>query len=304
MSRFSPANDFKVRIGKSLLKLSSQVRADHFRTLVGMDQLGETLTKADVLRAGTRTNAGRIFTVAVGNKLPFVFSNDQYIAWCRSFLGLPPVTTVGGHTEQKGFDYPVQRCQSMHVGASPFLDADGAHAAAHCPSAYGAQMKRHNNIARVLAEAAKRAGLKVDVEPATHGLLLGEFTKAECKRIFPKHVSKEYREKFAEVVAAAEAVAAPGCELTEEAKRALVRSKVDALPAPKAEDATGLRIDLALENATTGETWWVDVTAVHTGAESYQDKELKHLSSKNIAESISQATAMVDPLKLDQAPHF
>ena len=78
-------------------------------------------------------------------------------------------------------------------------------------------MTKHNFINRVLASAAKAAGLGVRVEPDTYSLLLGEFSKSDCRRIFPKYVSKKYRERFDEVGAGG-------------VKRALVQAKVDALP--------------------------------------------------------------------------
>ena len=159
----------------------------------------------------------------------------------------------------------------MSGGAPQYLDADGCHAAAHCPATYGSRMKKHAFIGRVLARAAKEAGLVVRVEPDTYNLLLGEFSKSDCRRI-SKYVSKAYREKFDEVIAATELVASPSCELSEEAKKKLVQSKVDALPTAKREDVTGLRIDIAIENEATGETKWADVTAVHTGAESYRTR--------------------------------
>ena len=301
-SVFSPANDFKVKIGKVVLRLLSRINTDRFLALTKIDKLSETLSKADVLRANAHTNAGRIFATPLCFALPFVFTNEQYLAWSRSFLGLPPASTIGNHVEEKGFDYPVQRCLAVHRGRSQFLDADGCHAAAHCPATYGARMKKHNFITRVLARAGKDAELSVRVEPDTHSLLLGEFSKSDCRRVFPKYVSKNYREKFDEVIAATELVASPTCALSEEAKRALVTSKVDALPAVKRDDTTGLRIDIALENETTGETWWGDVTAVHTGAESYQDKELKTLCARQIAAQVSDAILVPDPFKLDPSP--
>jgi hypothetical protein len=163
-------------------------------------------------------------------------------------------------------------------------------------------MKKHNFITRVLARAGKDAGLGVRVEPDTHSLLLGEFSKSDCRRIFPKNVSKPYREKFDEVIAVTELVASPSCVLSEEAKRTLVQSKVDALPSVNREDATGLRIDIALENETTGETYWGDVTAVHTGSESYRDKELKSLCARQIAAQVSESILVPDPFKLDPSP--
>ena len=182
-----------------------------------------------MLRANSHTQAGRIFATPLCFDLPFVFTNEQYLAWCLSFLGLPPASTIGNHVEQKGFDYPVQKCLAVHRCRSQFLDADGCHASAHCPAAHRGLMKKHNFINRVLARAGKDAGLTVRVEPDTHALLNGEFSKSDCRRVFPKHVSKNYRDKFDEVVAVTELVASPTDELSEEAKRALVKSKVDAL---------------------------------------------------------------------------
>ena len=255
-SAFSPANEFKIKLGKVVLKMISRVRTDVFMELTKVDKLSDTLSKADVLRANAHTNAGRIFATPLCFDLPFVLTNEQYLAWCRSFFGLPPASTIGNHVEQKGFDCPVQKCLAVHRCKSQFLDADGCHAA-HCPAAHGGMMKKHNFITRVLARAGKDTGLNVRVEPDTHSLLLGEFSKSDCRRIFPKQVSKNYREKFDEVVAAADFVASAACSLPVEAKRALVQAKVDALPEVKRDDVTGLRIDISLENETTGETWWV-----------------------------------------------
>jgi hypothetical protein len=301
-SIFSPATDFKVKIGKVALKLLSRISTDRFLSLTKIDKISDNLSKADVLRANSHTQAGRIFATPLCFDVPFVFTNEQYLAWCLSFLGLPPASTIGNHVEQKGFDYPVQKCLAVHRCKSQFLDADGCHASAHCPAARNGLMKKHNFVNRVLARAGKEAGLTVRVEPDTHGLLLGEFSKSDCKRVFPKHVSANYRDKFDEVIAATKLVASPTCELSDEAKRELVRSKVDALPAVKRDDVTGLRVDISLENEVTGETVWGDVTAVHTGAESYQDKEIKSLCARQISSHVSDTILVPDPFKLDPSP--
>ena len=52
---------------------------------------------------------------------------------------------------------------------------------------------------RVIVTAAQQAGLIARVEPDTHSLLLGEFSKADCRRVFPKATSKAYKEAFEEV---------------------------------------------------------------------------------------------------------
>ena len=63
-----------------------------------------------------------------------------------------------------------------------------------------------------------------------------------------KKASKLYKEKFEAVLKAVEFVASPECKLDDPAKQAHVRQLIDALPAPKKEDSTGLRLDLTLEN--------------------------------------------------------
>ena len=84
-----------------------------------IDNISETLSKADVLRANTSTLAGRVFSVPLCD-LPFVFTNDQYLAWCRSFLGLPPASTIGNPMEQKGFDYPCRNVCRCIVASHSF----------------------------------------------------------------------------------------------------------------------------------------------------------------------------------------
>jgi hypothetical protein len=308
-SVFSPVNDgnFKVKISKVALKLLSRVRVERFLALTSVNSLSSSsnLTVSDVLRANSMTFASRLFTSSMKVDTPFVLTNDQYSAWCRSFLGLPPAATVGNSSEQKGFDYPVQRCLAgNHRSATPFLDFDGAHAAAHCPAAKAGRLKKHNYLVRVLARAAKEAGLRVNVEPDTHGLLLGEFPKSECRRIFPKHSSKRYRDKFNEVLNAIDLIASAACEMNDAEKHRYVQARIDDLPSVAREDATGLRIDVAIENEETGETKWVDVTVVHTGADSYQERELKAVGKRQIALQISTSLSLPvpDPLKLNPSP--
>ena len=46
----------------------------------------------------------------------------------------------------------------------------------------------------------------------------------------------------------------------------------------------------------------IDVTVVHTGAESYQAKELKAASSRQITASTSSSLAVPDPFQFDPSP--
>jgi hypothetical protein len=125
---------FKVKLGKVVLKALSRIQTDKFLALTKVDNISNNLSKADVLRANAHTHAGRIFSTPLCFALPFVLTNEQYLAWARSFLGLPPASTIGNHAEQKGFDYPVQKCLAVHRGKSQFLDADGCRRGFHGPA--------------------------------------------------------------------------------------------------------------------------------------------------------------------------
>lgn len=234
-------------------------------------------------------------------KLCFVFTDEEYTAWCRSFLGIPPKTTIGNLSDQVGFDYPVQACLAWpHRGKSRFLDADGCHAASHCPPARRGVAKKHTNLVRVLEQAAKKAGLAVRVEPGAYELLLGDLSKTEC-RIFPKKASADYTKKQA-VIDALELAASPACAMTEEQKGIHLQSLINELPRVAEDDRTGLRVDLAIEHKLTGEARWVDVTATHTGSPSYADGEIKAVARRQMAACISSMMDVLDPNKMDPSP--
>ena len=61
---------------------------------------------------------------------------------------------------------------------------------------------------------AKEAGLETRKEPDTYSLLLGEFSKKECQRVFPKRVDKAYKTSFEDLSQAVDFTSSAGCTLT------------------------------------------------------------------------------------------
>jgi hypothetical protein len=302
-SQFSPMHPpVKIKLCKLFLRLCTRLRLDAYNELTSVKKLSPTLTKADVLHAHACTSAGRIFAEPLNTSLPFCFTNESYVSWCCFFLGLPPVNTLNNHVQECDFDYPIQKCQSIHSGTSPFLDVVGCHASSNCPSTYSARQRRHRYITQVIVNAAQEAGLSARAEPDTYNLLLGDFSQANCKRMFPRQASKLYKDRVLAVVNAVELVSSPSCAMTEAEKRAYVQKRIDDLPAVAKEDAVGLRIDVAIENKHTGETKWVDTTVVHTAAESYREREFKAVMARDISASTTSALAMVDPLRQQPSP--
>jgi hypothetical protein len=66
--------------------------------------------------------------------------------------------------------------------------------------------------------------------------------------------------------------------------------------------AKGLRIDISLENAETGELKWIDTSAVHTTCLSYKATELRAVVKKNLAIAVAAEHAIPDVLMLEPSP--
>ena len=140
------------------------------------------------------------------------------------------------------------------------------------------------------------------VEPATYDLLLGEFSKADCRRIFPKYASKVYQEKFQAIINALEVISSPACTISTEEKAAYVQTRIDQLPLLKKHELKGLRIDAAIENPVTGETKWTDVSITHTSSVSYADTELKAVGHQINSSNIAATFELPDYLKVQPSP--
>ena len=196
---YSPLTVNKGRLCSVVNKLLSTENTNQYRALASPTLISDDgcLTPSDAIQAHSHSFAGRIFASSLKYTLPFAFGPSSYIAWCLFFLGLPPTSTLFNHEVQAGFDYPVQRCLSKHgLHTVPFLDAAGDHASSQCPSTYNSRSKKHTYLSRVVVQAAMEAGLNVRVEPATYDLLLGEFSRADCRRIFPKAAQGSTRISF------------------------------------------------------------------------------------------------------------
>jgi len=301
-----------VFVGPELIKFSEQCRAslktvakqkiEDFQAQNAVQLISDTLTPADVINASSRSFAGRIFSEPM-KPLGVGFGNDAYIAFCRHFLGLPPSVTVGGETIQDGFDYPVQKCLAAHGRhVCPYLDANANHASSKCPSAGKAVMVKHRNVIDVLANAAREAGLETKKEPDTHSLLLGEFSKTDCRRVFPSKVSSAYKAGFEALSQASDFIASAACGLSSEEKSVYMQNKIDALPILDARDAKGLRIDVSFENPNTGEVIWVDVSVAHTSSPSYVTSELKAIVARKLSSRVAELHLLPDALQGDPSP--
>jgi hypothetical protein len=114
-------------------------------------------------------------------------------------------------------------------------------------------------------------------------------------------VSKAYKAGFEKLSQAADFIASVNCPLSLEEKQMLIQKQIDLLPSHDG-DVAGLRIDLSLENPETGESKWVDATAVHTSCVSYRDKELKAVAKRKLSRTMGMIRQCPDILIQDPSP--
>lgn len=85
-------------------------------------------------------------------------------------------------------------------------------------------------------------------------------------------------------------------------KECLVRQRLDAIPTLNQKDSSGLRVDIALEDQSTGEVRWIDVTGVHTTSPSYIAEELKMVVRRRFAVFVANQKRVPEPPVIDPSP--
>ncbi len=137
-------------------------------------------------------------------------------------------------------------------------------------------------------------------EPDTYDLLLGQFERKDCKRVFPKRMSVAYEAGFTALSQASDFINSPTCTLNSEQKQAHIQNHLDKLPL--VEGAGGLRIDASFRNPDTNEIMWVDVSVVHTTSPSYISGELKSIAKRKLCADAAQLHLMPDALQNQASP--
>ena len=81
----------------------------------------------------------------------------------------------------------------------------------------------------------------------------------------------------------------------------MLKNQIDLLPIHQG-DFTGLRVYVCVENLETGETKWIDTSAVHTTCASYQNKELKAITKRSLSATMYDLHKLPDVLQHDPSP--
>ena len=129
-------------------------------------------------------------------------SPEDFIAWTRVFLQLPPLIRLGNAARVDTFDYAMETCLGAHAqGSDAKSDLYGSHDNGNCaPTAFG-KHTGHTLLKWVLNRFANNVpGVHCVVEPKTHQVLNNQFTKEQCQRLFPKAPSQARIKQIQELV--------------------------------------------------------------------------------------------------------
>jgi hypothetical protein len=120
-----------------------------------------------------------------------------------------------------------------------------------------------------------------------------EFSRAECRRIFPRKFGAAYRSRFSQMIPAYQAAARARTTTERSAAMARIRSTLDDFPSSNNQKMSGLRVDVALSDPDTGAERWIDVSTVHTTSPSYVKVEYE--DAVELAGEPACNPALMDP---------
>ena len=274
-SRFVFGVSCEQKVTKAVLKVISRKKMTEFSDLTSRENVGFNFTRADYVLTGARSPSGYLFAETYKYKTNNVFNKDTYINFVRFYLGLPPIPKQQPK-DLLSFDYPVSECLS-HPGRH--MDAAACHASA-CTSAAKAKQHKHTRLVGAIMSAATEAGLESAREPDTYSLLKEAFSRADCRRVFPKGSSQTYKKAFRTLQDFIDQCRHPSCKIPSDQQQLIKQKLIDALPTLDKSDTHGLRVDIRLYDPKTDEEKWIDVTSVNTAADSYVDLEMRHTMDK------------------------
>jgi hypothetical protein len=256
----------------------ARANTDHL-TLLSQPSASQDIDKEDVIAAHAKSQFTRIFTAPLSDHYN-IMNPNRFVAWTRAFLRIPQLPHLGSLSDRHNLQYQTEVCLSGHaLGKHSVLDLHGNHACSNCPSASAGLHRRHTLLKCAVFYLAQEAGCRVDMEPQTQNLLLGLYSKQQCMKLFPRHVTKAQStttRKLLDNFALLRRTTGPA--------RSAMQHNIDTLfnSIQPRKDARGLRIDLQIENTETRQLLWVDTTCVHSTCKSRLDAEHKR-NQQNIA---------------------
>ena len=235
---------------------------------------GEQAT-ADLVAACSKDVANKVFVARLSEPLNRL-QPHEFVCWTRRFLQLPPLLRLGNARARRGFDYHMETCLGSHAAEEDaWLDLYGGHDNGNCAPTMHGKHKGHTLLKWAVHRLAKQVPrVRCIVEPETHKVLLSQFSKQQCRALFPKRPSKKRSKDIARVLEALEEVRAMPEGSDREAKYREVLKQLNALNNNnKQEEKKAVRLDIQLLHRD--DELLVDGTLVHSMTKTGKQAEAK-----------------------------
>ena len=228
----------------------------------------------DLIAACSRDNSQRILTARLSDPYNRL-TPHEFICWARRFLQLPPLMRLSNAAPREGFDYDMEQCLGNHAeDKDSWLDLYGSHDNGHCAPTSQGKHKGHTLLKWVVNRFARKVpGVRCVVEPKTSEVLLGQYSAAQCTKLFPKRPSREQSAETKNIVDQLDEVQRmPHGEDRRRLYRELT-TRMDALNQSNSKEKKSVRLDVQLQHGQ--DELLLDGTIVHSLAKSYVRAEAK-----------------------------
>ena len=235
---------------------------------------GEEAT-ADLVAACSADRGHLIFCAQLSDRYNRL-TPSEFVGWTRRYLQLPPLMRLGNAAPREGFSYEMEACLGTHTEArDSWLDLHGGHDNSNCAPTMHGKHKGHTLLKYVIHRFAGMVpGVKCVVEPETHDVLLNQFSKTQCRKLFPKKPSKKRSKEIKAVVDELEVIEHLPQGNERDSKYRAIVARMDVLnTANIKEEKKAVRLDVQLQHGT--DELLVDVTIVHSLTKANKQAEAK-----------------------------
>jgi hypothetical protein len=236
---------------------------------------GSFCTESDLTAACSHGDLQLVLTAKLSDKYNRLEPQD-FVAWMRVFLQLPPLQRLMNAQPTVGFDYDIERCMGDHAtGNDALLDLHGGHDNSNCAPTSQGKHAGHNMYKWTLHRFARRVpGVEVKVEPKTHEILLNQFSEERCRTLFPKLPSRARSRAIKLLVDELDRVKAmPTSEARTAAFRKVVQEMDELNEKNQHEQKQAVRLDLYLRSGE--DELLVDTTCTHPMTKTNRPNETK-----------------------------
>ena len=236
---------------------------------------GTTCGDHDLVASCSKDNSQFAFLAPLSDKFNRLLP-QHFVPWARMFLQLPPLVRLGNAAPVEGFDYEMETCLGSHSqGEAARLDLYGSHDNSNCGPAAQGKHSGHTWLKWTVNRFARMVpGVRCEVEPQTHLVLNNQFTREQCRRLFPKAPSRSRIEQIRKLIDEMDQLQRLPPDDARTRRQRELSERINALDtASDSEKKKAVRLDARLQHE--GDELLVDCTIIHSLSKAHARAEAK-----------------------------